>query len=84
MYRPALTQDGYGLLYVGRTSNVAISGHVIQALRWIGRRYVDDRIIAQLRRNLNANHKAQLMKDLCHAPAWVADIMRRVAAPTKT
>lgn len=61
-----------------------VSGHVIQALRWVGRRYVDDRIIAQLRRNLNANHKAQLMKDLCHAPAWVADIMRRVAAPTKT
>jgi hypothetical protein len=59
-----------------------VSGHVIQALRWIGRRYMDDRIIAKLRRNLNANHKAQLMKDLCHAPAWVADIMRQIAAPT--
>jgi hypothetical protein len=58
-----------------------VSGHVIQALRWIGRRYVDDRIIAQLRRNLKANHKAQLMNDLCHAPAWVADIMRQIAAP---
>jgi hypothetical protein len=64
------------------TTAGTVSGQVIQALRWIGRRYVDDRIVAQLRRNLKADHKALLMKDLCHAPAWVADIMRQIAAPS--
>jgi hypothetical protein len=61
-----------------------VSGHVIQALRWIGRRYADDQMVARLRRNLNADHKAQLLRDVRHAPVWVADIMRRVAAPTNT
>jgi len=60
-----------------------VSGPVIQALRWIGRRHVDDTTVNRLRHRLSDDHKAQLLKDLHRAPAWVADIMRRVALPAK-
>jgi hypothetical protein len=56
-----------------------VSGLVIQALRWLGRRYVDDSIVSKLRRRLPAAEKQQLLKDLRYAPAWIAEIMRRVA-----
>lgn len=58
-----------------------ISGTVIQALRWLGQRHVDERIVAKLRRTLSDSDKQQLLKDLRYAPAWVADIMRKVAQP---
>ena len=58
-----------------------ISGTVIQALRWLGKRHVDERTIATLRRNLAEADKQQLLKDLRYAPAWVADIMRTIAQP---
>jgi len=55
-----------------------ISGLVIQALRYLGRQHVDDGIVTQLRRRLNSDDKAQLLKDVRYAPAWVADIMRQI------
>jgi len=55
------------------------TGLLIQALRHLGQRNVDDRIITQLDRRLDANAKAQLMKDIRHAPAWIADIFRKLA-----
>lgn len=56
-----------------------ISGTVIQALRWIGQRHVDDRMIARLRRQLSDGDKKQLLTDLRYAPAWIAEIMRDIA-----
>jgi hypothetical protein len=56
------------------------SGLLIQALRHLGQRNVDERIIAQLDRRLDANAKAQLMKDIRHAPAWIAAIFRKLAS----
>jgi hypothetical protein len=56
------------------------SGTVIQALRYLGQRHVDDKVLAILRRQLNDADKAQLLKDLSYAPAWVADTLRRLAA----
>lgn len=61
-----------------------VSGTVIQALRWIGRRNVDDRMITVLRRRLSAADKQQLLKDVRYAPAWIADIMRKVAQPANS
>jgi len=58
----------------GRTS-----GLVIQALRWIGQRNVDDKVIARLRRNLRLEDRAALAKDVHLAPAWIASILRRLA-----
>jgi hypothetical protein len=60
-----------------------VSGTMIQALRWLGRRNVDGRVVATLRRKLSAADKRQLVKDLRYAPAWVADVMRKVAQGTE-
>lgn len=58
-----------------------ISGTVIQALRWLGRRGVDDAVVATLRHRLTDEDKERLMKDIRYAPAWIAEIMRAVARP---
>ena len=57
------------------------SGTVIQALRWLGAPNVDDKAIAILKRRLGPDEKKQLLADVRHAPAWVAKVMRQVAAP---
>lgn len=53
-----------------------ISGTVIQALRWLGKRNVDDRIIRSLRRRLTQADTQQLVADIRYAPAWIADVIR--------
>ena len=58
-----------------------ISGTVIQALRWPGRRQINGDTVSVLRRRLTDKDKKQLLRDLRFAPAWTADIMRRVAKP---
>jgi len=58
------------------------SGTVIQALRHLGQRHVDDKVVAILRRQLNDADKSQLLKDLKFAPAWVAIVLQRLAAKT--
>jgi hypothetical protein len=55
-----------------------ISGLVIQTLRHLGQKHVDDDIIARLDRRLDDDSKKQLLKDLRFAPAWIAEIMRRL------
>jgi len=61
-----------------------ISGLVIQALRHLGRQHVDDDVIAQLDRRLDADARKQLLKDIRYAPTWIADIMRRLAKKKET
>ena len=56
-----------------------ISGTVIQALRWLGQRHVDDRVMSILRKRLDAKGKAQLLKDIHYAPIWIAQIIRGIA-----
>lgn len=55
------------------------SARVILALRWIGKRHVDDDIVARLRRNLSPDDRAALPADAACAPAWIADIFRKLA-----
>jgi len=55
------------------------SAQVILALRWIGKRRVDDDVISKLRRNLSPADRAALPADAASAPAWIADIFHRVA-----
>lgn len=56
-----------------------ISGLVIQALRYIGQDNVDDGLVAQLGRSLDDQARAVLLKDIRFAPAWIADIFRKLA-----
>ena len=57
-----------------------ISGTVIQALRWLGKRHVTPDTIAALRRRLSDADRQQLLQDIRHAPAWIANVIRSVAA----
>jgi len=59
----------------GRTS-----GLVIQALRHLGQRHVDDSTVAILRKRLSDEDRKRLLKDVQFAPSWVAKVMRQVAA----
>jgi len=52
------------------------SGTVIQALRHVGQRHVDAKVVSILDRQLSPADRAQLRKDLRYAPAWVADLLR--------
>ena len=61
-----------------------VSGLVIQALRRMGQAHIDKQVIAQLGRVLDAQAKAQLMKDIRYAPAWIADIIRDLAGREKS
>ena len=58
-----------------------VSGLVIQALRHIGQRYIDDTIVTRLRKRLSDDDRKQLLQDIRYAPAWIAAILRRVAGP---
>jgi hypothetical protein len=52
------------------------SGTVIQALRHIGRRHVDNKVVSIVDRQLSPADRAQLLRDLRYAPAWIADLLR--------
>lgn len=57
-----------------------LSGTVIQALRWLGRHNVDDKVVSILQRRLSRRDKSNLLKDIRYAPVWVGEVMRRVTA----
>lgn len=52
------------------------SGTVIQALRHIGQSHVDEKVVSIVDRQLTPADRAQLLKDLRYAPAWIADLLR--------
>ena len=55
------------------------SAQVILALRWLGKRAVDDDVISKLRRNLSLSDRTDLIADAACAPAWIADIFHHLA-----
>jgi hypothetical protein len=55
-----------------------ISGLVIQALRYLGKDYVDEAVIGKLTQRLGSDDTRQLMKDIRYAPAWMGTIFRRL------
>lgn len=59
-----------------------LSGLAIQALRHMGRKRVDDKAIARMKQKLTDADRKSLLKDLAYAPAWIGDIMRRLAEGT--
>ncbi len=56
-----------------------VSGLVIQALRHIGQRHVDESTLKRLFKKLSASDKKQLLQDLRYAPTWIASDIRRIA-----
>lgn len=57
-----------------------ISGLLIQAMRHLKRQKIDDAVINHLKTRLSAEDKQILIADAPLAPAWIADIMRRLAS----
>ncbi len=57
---------------------------MIQALRHLSRKNVDQQVIAQLDRRLDDDARKQLVKDIRYAPAWIADIIRTLASQEST
>lgn len=55
------------------------SGTVIQALRWLGRRNVDESVIPKLRRQLGPRERKDVLLATRHAPAWIAQVLREIA-----
>ena len=55
-----------------------VSGLVIQALRYLGRNHVDDKVIARLKARLKGDDKKQLMRHFRYAPAWIASIFKQL------
>lgn len=70
-FRPTTPRN---MATAGRTS-----GLVIQALRWIGRSKVSAPVVRHLRNRLKNQEKQELMADVRHAPAWIADVIRQIA-----
>lgn len=56
-----------------------LSGTIIQALRHLSQDQVDDRVLSILHRHLANADRSAILKDLKHAPAWIADILRRLS-----
>lgn len=56
------------------------SGLIIQALRSLGKKRVDDDIISVLNRQLSDDERQQLITDLHYAPVWVSKILQILAS----
>ncbi len=56
-----------------------MSGLVIQALKFLGKEYINDKVMGQLNRQISVEDKKQLMKDIRYAPIWIANIFRKLS-----
>lgn len=59
-----------------------ISGLTIQAMRYLGQRHVDRVVIEKLQKRLGPKERAQLLKDVPLAPAWIGELMQQIANGT--
>jgi len=51
---------------------------VLQALRHIGRHGAGSEVVRHLQEILSQREKAELMRNLCHAPAWMLPVIREI------
>lgn len=58
------------------------SAMVFQALRYLGKQAIDERVIARLRKILPARQKRELKQDARYTTDWIADVIRRITANT--
>jgi hypothetical protein len=57
------------------------SGTLIEALRYLGKDHVDEQVLTTIRRQITADERPGIRKDLLHAPAWIADLLRPMTEP---
>lgn len=56
-------------------------GLIIQALRHLGKDRIDAAALATVRRHIARGNRQSIHKDLRHAPAWIADLLRPYTEP---
>ncbi len=54
------------------------SGLVIQALRYLGKNHMDNKVIGVLKKRLTKKEKHRLMRDFRYAPAWIGAIFEQL------
>src|SRR6266704_4424331 len=59
-----------------------ISGLIIQAFRYLGKKAIDEGAIQHLRKSLKEEDKKRLVRDARYAPAWIAEHMLAIARET--
>jgi len=52
---------------------------IAQALRHLGRKSVDDRVIDRLRRRIPAEERAQFFRDARYSTDWILEVAQRIA-----
>ena len=57
------------------------SGTLIQALRHLGQDQMNETVLAAIRRHISDADRPAILKDLRHAPAWIADLLRPLVVP---
>jgi hypothetical protein len=55
------------------------SATVLQALRYLGKDGVDDKVIAKIRKTISPKERAQLLRDSRYTTDWMADVVRKIA-----
>ena len=58
------------------------TGVVFQALRYVGKDRVDDRVIGTFARALDADDRVQLSRQSKHVPAWMHPIVQQIVTHT--
>ena len=57
------------------------SGTLIQALRHLGQDQMNESVLTTIRRHIGDADRPAILKDLRHAPAWIADLLRPLIVP---
>ena len=57
------------------------SGTLIQALRHLGQDQMNETVLATIRRHISDADCPDILRDLRHAPAWIADLLRPLVVP---
>jgi hypothetical protein len=57
------------------------SGTLIEALRYLGKKQVDEQVLSIVRRQIADEDRSLIRKDILHAPAWIADLLRPMTEP---
>lgn len=57
-----------------------LGGSVIQALRYLGARSIDDNLIVRLRAAIPREKRAEVLKDATSAPSWIRVILQQCLA----
>jgi len=56
-----------------------ITGLVVQALRYLGKDRVDDKIISHLKQKLSHNEKSELSENIRYSTEWICNVVQKIA-----